>query len=303
MVRHREIAGREPDQSACATFTRHADALLERDERWGCDKDTVGAAACLLLQLGRGIRRLCIKGEVGSELLSQGELRVVDVDSADQQAHRLRVLDGKMPQTTAAGDGKPLAGLRLGLLDAFVGGNSGTDQRSRFHRGQPLGDVGYIVRVGEDVLGEAAILGIASESCIRAYGLPSSEAILAVAAGRVEPGHAHTVAFFYDGDAGAHRSDNPDRLMAWNEGWGGLERPIAVRRMDVCMADTAGFSLDDDLTRPRSGHVPLAQHQRLAELFDDRRVHRLCALGGLDVCLGFQYGCTHGFYLICLYCG
>ena len=61
--------------------------------------------------------------------LGVGELAVIDVDRADVQSHGLGILDRQMPQAADAGDGDPFAGLRLGLLDSFVGGDAGADER------------------------------------------------------------------------------------------------------------------------------------------------------------------------------
>src|SRR5262249_49177211 len=48
------------------------------------------------------------------------------------QAHRLGVLHRKLAKPADPGDGDPLAGLRLGLLDALVAGDAGTKDRPHF---------------------------------------------------------------------------------------------------------------------------------------------------------------------------
>ena len=108
-------------------------------------------------------------------------------------------------------------------------------------------DVGDVVRIGDEILGKAAVLGVAAELRFAADRFPSREAMLAVAAGRIEPGHADAVALFDDRDAGADRGDAADGLMTRNERELGLERPVAGRGMKVGVAHTAGLGLDQYL--------------------------------------------------------
>ena len=105
-----KIARRQSDQNAGTALARHADALLERAERGCGDQDAVGAAAGALLdRLGR-VAVLGIDHEIGTHLLGQRELAVIDVDRADLKAHDLGILNGKMPEAAGAGDDDPFAG-------------------------------------------------------------------------------------------------------------------------------------------------------------------------------------------------
>ena len=65
--------------------------------------------------------------------------------------------------------------------------------------------MGDVVGIGEEVLGEAAILGIAAELRLGADRLPGRQAILAMTAGGIEPGHADPVALLDDRDARVRR--------------------------------------------------------------------------------------------------
>ena len=97
--------------------------------------------------------------------------------------------------------------------------------------------------------------------------------MLAMAAGRVEPRHADSVALLDDRDAGAERDDAADRLVAGDERDFGLQGPVAGRGVEIGVADAAGFGLDQNLTGAGGRNVQLAEHQGLAELFDDGGVH------------------------------
>jgi len=97
--------------------------------------------------------------------------------------------------------------------------------------------------------------------------------MLAVAAGRVEPGHPDTVALLYDRYPRADGGDQTDPLVAGNERRHRLHRPVAVGGMKIGVADATGLGLDQNLTGTRSGNVEIAERQGLAELLDDGGVH------------------------------
>jgi len=101
-----------------------------------------------------------------------------------------------------------------------------------------------IVRVGQDVFGEPAVLGVAAKLRLAADRLPRGQAVFAMAAGGVEPGHADTVAFLDDANAGAERDDDPDTFVARDKGWCRLQRPITIGGVEIGVADAAGLRLD-----------------------------------------------------------
>ena len=148
-------------------------------------------------------------------------------------------------------------GLRLGLLDALVGGDAGADERRGLLGVKAGRDMGDVVRVGEEVFGKAAVLGVAAELRLGADRLPGRQAILAMAAGRVEPRHADAVAFLDDRDARADRGDAADGLVAGDERQLRLQRPVAGRGVKVGVADAAGLGLDQDLARARASGCPI----------------------------------------------
>ena len=61
----------------------------------------------------------------------------------------------------------------------------------------------------------------------------------------------------------ANRGHNANRFMARNEWQGGIQRPIAIRGMKVCVANPASLSLDYNLSCTRGGNIPLAQDEWL----------------------------------------
>jgi len=108
---------------------------------------------------------------------------VVDVDRADEETHRLSVLDGKVAKTTTAGNGYPLAWSRGCLFEALICGDAGADEWGSFCWRQAFGNVSDIVGVSEDVFGEAAVFGVAAELGGGTDSLPRAETVFAVATG------------------------------------------------------------------------------------------------------------------------
>jgi hypothetical protein len=111
--------------------------------------------------------------------------------------------------------------------------------------------MGDVVRIGDDIFGEAAILGIAAEFRVGTDRLPCGQAMFAVTAGRVEPRYSDPVAFSNNLDTGPDRGNAADGLMTGNERQLWLQRPIACRRMEIRVAHAAGLGLDQDLARTK----------------------------------------------------
>src|SRR5580692_961869 len=98
-----------------------------------------------------------------------------------------------MPNAAGAGDHDPLARLRPRLLDPLVGGDAGANQRRRQLELESIRDMGDVIRIGDDVFGEATVPGIAAEFRVGTDRLPGRQAMLAVTASRVEPGHSDPI--------------------------------------------------------------------------------------------------------------
>ena len=212
--RNREFAWWQADQDASATLPGHANALLECDERRRRNQNAMSSAAGRLLDGGCRVSGLGIDHEIGAEALGMGQLAVINVDGANEQSHGLGILDGQVPESASAGDSDPFARPRLSLLDPLVGRDSSADQRRGFRRRKTGRNMGNVVRVGKDILGKTAVRGVAAELRLRAHRFPSRQAILAVTARRVEPGHSDAVALLNDRHARSNGGDQTDGLMA-----------------------------------------------------------------------------------------
>src|SRR5580658_5766487 len=90
---------------------------------------------------------------------------------------------------------------------------------------------------------------------------------------RVEPGHPNPIAFLHDRYARPDRGHTPNGFVARNEGQRGLQGPVAIRRVEIRMANPASLGLYENLTRSRLGKLAFAKYERLSELFDDGGVH------------------------------
>ena len=133
--------------------------------------------------------------------------------------------------------------------------------------------MGDVIRVGNNIFSEAAILVVTAELRFSTNRLPSRQAILAMTARRVEPGHSDPITFLYRRHARSEGDDPSDALMAGNEWQRGFQRPVAVPGMDIRVTDAARLGLDQDLARSRIWNIPFLKHQRLSELLHHGRIH------------------------------
>jgi hypothetical protein len=84
----------------------------------------VGSAPGLLLYGGRRVASVRIYQELGAKLLGVGQLAIIYIDGADEQPHRLRILDGQMPKSANPRDGDPFTRLCRTPLDPLVSGDA-----------------------------------------------------------------------------------------------------------------------------------------------------------------------------------
>jgi hypothetical protein len=59
-----------------------------------------------------------------------------------------------------------------------------------------------------------------------------------------------------------------------------LDRPVAVRGVDVCVAEATGLDPDEHLTVARLRHGDVLDAQRLGEVIDDGGLHGVFSLRG-----------------------
>ena len=81
----------------------------------------------------------------------------------------------------------------------------------------PVGDRDDVRRVGDGVLREAAVDGVAGVLLLLAQGLPAADAVVAVTAGVAEPWQGDAVADGAGGDARADGLDDADALVTRDE--------------------------------------------------------------------------------------
>src|SRR6266540_4183649 len=123
------------------------------------------------------------------------------------------------------------------------------------------------------VLRVAAVQEVAGVELLLAQRLPAGVAVLAGAAGVTEPRQGDPVAGGYLGHPGTEALHDPDPLVAGDEGQVWLDRPVAVRGVDVGVAQAGGLDPDDDLTRARLGFGYVLDQQRFGEVVDDGGFH------------------------------
>src|SRR5262249_58652138 len=110
------------------------------------------------------------------------------------QPHRLGVFPRKWANPADPGDGDPLAGLRLGLLDALVASHAGTKDRRHFSEIAFLRQSAHVRRGADHVFSEAAIDAVTGIVLRPAQAVPPGHAIFALAAGIMQPGNAYRLA-------------------------------------------------------------------------------------------------------------
>ena len=223
------------------------------------DQHAVGAADIALDHL-HGILRACVDGQLGTQTLGQLQLGVIHIHRHHVQPHRLGVLHRDMTEAADAGDHHPLAGACTGDLEALVDSDTGAENRRDLVELDVLRQDANVVRVGQHVFGVAAIDRVAGVLLAFAEGFPASQAVLAAAAGGVQPGHADAIALLHPGHAGTHRRDVANAFMAGNERQGRFHRPVALGSVQVGVADAGGGDLHQDLTG--AGHRHLDSSRR-----------------------------------------
>ena len=154
---------------------------------------------------------------------------------------------------------RQLAAERLaGELERAVADQPGAEQRRRLRVAIGWRQLEAVARVGDGVLGIAAVDLVAGEARVVAEILLAAAAIEARAVGRAEPRHADAVADGEALDARAERRDLADDLVAENERQLGM-RQLAVDDVQIGAAHAAGRDLDEDLVRPGHGHRKLGK--------------------------------------------
>lgn len=154
----------------------------------------------------------------GAQLLGGLVLLVTAVDGDGVDAHGLAVLQGHVTEATAGtGDGNPLAGPHTGLLDALVDGDTRAEDRGDCFEVDTLGDAGDVSGLGNGILLEGAIDGVAGQLGVGAQGLVGCHAVGTRQTGAVEPLDADMVANVDVLDELAAGDDDTCALVAADE--------------------------------------------------------------------------------------
>src|SRR6516225_9106970 len=86
------------------------------------------------------------------------------------------------------------------------------------------------------IVGEAAISGIPAIDGIWAQGLPSRNTPFTLTAGCAQPRQTYTVTFFDAPRSGSDFYRDPYPFVAGNEGEVGLDGPVTIHGVQVCVA-------------------------------------------------------------------
>ena len=177
------------------------------------------------------------------------------------------VLDREMAEAADAEDRDEIGRARARDLDRLVRRDAGAGQRRGVERIDAVGHLDDVAGIRRRVLAERAVERVAHVLLLEAERLPARHAVVARAAGVAEPRHRDPIADRHLGHARAELDDDADALVTGHERRRRLDRPVAVRGVDVGVAQAGGLDLDADLA---DGEIaPRAPSRRSAE----RRTH------------------------------
>src|SRR4029450_294446 len=94
-------------------------------------------------------------------------------------------------------------------------------------------------------------------------------------AGRVQPCDSDPVSFLQVCDPGTECSHDASTFMTWDERESRFHRPITVGRVQIGMTHSGRADFHQCLPWSGRGGRSFWTHQGRAEVFDDRRFHRL----------------------------
>jgi len=178
---------------------------------------------------------------VGAQFGGHRELVVFDVHGDDEPAGDASVLQCEMPQTADAEDRDRLGGSDPGDLDRLVGRHT----RARQGGGVPGGDALWYRRSerrGDDsVLGECAVDGVARVLLLLTQRLPPAVAVAALTARVTEPRDRDPVTDRTGAYTRAELLDITDTFVSRNEWRCRLDRPVAVRGVDIGVTQPAAL--------------------------------------------------------------
>lgn len=155
-----------------------------------------------------------------------------------------------------------------------VSDQPGAEQRGGMHIVEGGRQREAVPRVGDRVVGIAAVDLIAGEARRVAKVFLSRYAVPALPAGVAEPRHADAVSQRQARDAIAQHRDRTDDLVAGHDRIVNVGQ-LVVDDMQIGAADAAGTDLDQHLSRPWRRHRPLAHCQPRSGRFQNHGPHHV----------------------------
>ncbi len=263
-----------------------------RSERYACSKDFGETASAIawsappsfwMATAGSSSAALTVNSAPSSR--AELELLVVQIDRDDPAAGDEGVLDRHVPEPADSEDGDEVRRPCAGDLDRFVRRHAGAGQRRRVERVDGVRHLDDVPRVRSRVLAEAAVDRVAHVLLLEAERLPAGHAVVARPARVAEPGERDPITEGDLDDAGAELLDDPDTFVAWDERRRRLHGPIAVRCMDVGVAEAGRLDPHPNLPGLERAARNVLDAERLREVVHDRgpvrtwcRAPRWCAV-------------------------
>jgi hypothetical protein len=189
-----------------------------------------------------------------------------------------------MAESADAGYHHRVAGLGLGFLEPFVHRHAGAQDRRRRRELEPVRQMADKIGICQHVFGEPAVDRIPGVHLLGAQGLPGGHAVAATAAGAVQPGYPDPVAFVHALRVPSDRRHMTHALVPRDERQCRLDRPVAIGRVQIRMADAARLDLHQDLIGPGFRHRYFLDLKRAPELVDHRCFHGRCHSKSLFRC-------------------
>ncbi len=115
------------------------------------------------------LRLLEVDPDLSTERLAELLLLGTRVDGDNSETTSTGVLHGKMAEASSGtGEDDPVACTGLAVLDGAVDGDTSAENGGGSVGGEALRDRGNVVDIGDDVFGEGAVDGVATELALSA---------------------------------------------------------------------------------------------------------------------------------------
>ncbi len=214
------------------------------------------------MALSSGSRRpvLCLAGPVGAQFQGVSPVVLAPGEDVHLAAPVARYLDGDVRRSAKAVQPQPAARLDLAQPQRPVADHAGAQERGCLLIGKAVGDRVDEIGRGDHHLGKAAVGVLPGEAGVRAQVLLATTAVIAPAAGPMEPRHAHPLVQLDLGYALAHGIDRADDLVPRHDRQAG-QRYLALGQVQVGVAHPAGQHPQPHLARSGLGHRQVGRLQ------------------------------------------